>query len=310
MPNFETPETSRVVLDSLPTGVCVIDRSGKILIWNQGAERIAGHRQHEVIGRHHHYVLAGSKGQECADGGACPFIRTLHEGRASESGILLQHKQGHSVPVLMRFVAIRDPHGSIIAVAANFDTHNSSSRREQDRRVAAPSGCADEVTGLANQGFTQFHLRENLAAFAEYHIPFGIICVRAEQLEHFRAAYGHEAGDCILHVIAQNLSHSFRPSDFVGRWGEDEFIAVLMNCGRMGVEKAFGRVHQLVNRASIRWWGEQLSLTTSSGYASVETGDTVASLVERAERLLGQTLAPGGAAAEMGSPTDPGSAGI
>ena len=222
---------------------------------------------------------------------------------------MLQHKQGHSVPVLMRLVAIRDPHGSIVAVAANFETHNSRSRRQQDRRVLLPPDCGDEVTGLANQGFTQFHLRENLAAFAEYHVPFGIICVRAEQLEHFRAAYGHEAGDCMLHVIAQNLSHSFRPSDFVGRWGEDEFIAVLMNCGRIGVGKAFERVHKLVDRASIRWWGEQLSLATSSGYATVEPGDTAASLVQRAERSLSQTPSSGGVDPGMGAPTKTGMAG-
>ncbi len=112
--------------------------------------------------------------------------------------------------------------------------------------------------------------------------------MRAEQLEHFRAAYGHEAGDYILQVIAQNLSNSFRPSDFVGRWGEDEFIAVLTNCGRSGVEKVFYRVRPLVYSASIRWWGEVLSLKATLGYATVQAEDSVATLVERAERSLEQ----------------------
>jgi diguanylate cyclase (GGDEF)-like protein/PAS domain S-box-containing protein len=310
MPNLQDPEMFRAVLDSLPTGVCVIDRSGRIALWNQGAERIAGHRQHEVLGHHHDFVMARCKGPGGTDAAAaCPFTRTLHDGKPIQAGMLLQHKQGHSVPVLMHFIAIRDSHGSILAVAASFDTHNSNSRRARDRRIAVPSGCADEITGLANHGFTQFHLRENFAAFAEYHIPFGIICMRADELEHFRAAYGHAAKDSILHVMAQNLSHSFRPSDFVGRWGEDEFIAVLVNCGRVGVEKAFHRLYHLINRASILWWGEQLSLTTSLGCASVERGDTPTSLVQRAERSLTPTHATIAAAHGTGLTVDSAEAG-
>jgi diguanylate cyclase (GGDEF)-like protein/PAS domain S-box-containing protein len=305
MSNFQDPEILRAVLDSLPTGVCVVDRSGKILLWNQGAERIAGHRQHDVIGHDHDWFLAHDKGKGCNT--TCPFHNALHQGKSAEAGLVVQHKQGHSVPVLMRFVAIRDMRGSIVAVAASFDTHNSSSRRERDRRTGAPAGCADEVTGLANQDFTQFHLRENLIAFTEYQIPFGIICIRVERLDHFRSAYGHEAGDCILQVVAQNLSNSFRPNDFVGRWGDDEFIAILSKCPRSSIEKAFERVHKLINRASIRWWGEQLSLAISMGYAAVEAGDTVASLTKRAERSLRETHTSDGVTAGADSPTTAGS---
>lgn len=293
------PEISREVLDSLPTGVCLIDRNGKVLIWNQGAERIAGHRQHEVIGRHHSYVLEGCDLEACtAANSSCPLMRTLHEGKTLETGVLVVHKRGHSVPVLMRMAPIRDARGSVIAVVVHFDTHNASSQRVQDRRIAAPSGCKDAVTGLANQEFTEFHIRENLVSYNEYQIPFGIICVRADRFDRFRSAYGHEAGDAMLHVIAQNLSHSFRPSDFIGRWEADKFIAVLMNCEAIGVRRAFERVHKLISKASIPWWGEHLSLATSLGYAAVGPDDTVLSLIKRAEATLGET--PSASAAAVG----------
>jgi len=45
------PEVWRGILESLPTGVCVLDLHKKIILWSEGAERITGRLRHEVIGR-------------------------------------------------------------------------------------------------------------------------------------------------------------------------------------------------------------------------------------------------------------------
>jgi PAS domain S-box-containing protein len=52
MPAFEDSETYRVSLESLPTGLCVVDLQKKIVFgMSDGAERITGHLRHEVIGK-------------------------------------------------------------------------------------------------------------------------------------------------------------------------------------------------------------------------------------------------------------------
>ena len=66
----------------------------------------------------------------------------------------------------------------------------------------------------------------------------------------------------------------------------DQFLAVLPNCGGRGAEKAAERVQKLVAGAGIHWWGEQLSIATSIGYAGAEAGDTIEGMVERAQRSL------------------------
>lgn len=50
MSALSEPEICRNILESLPTGVCVIDLQKKIVFWSDGAERITGHLRHEVIG--------------------------------------------------------------------------------------------------------------------------------------------------------------------------------------------------------------------------------------------------------------------
>src|SRR3954467_9380828 len=51
MSAFDEFEICRDILESLLTGVCVIDLQKRIVYWSAGAERIPGHSRHEVIGR-------------------------------------------------------------------------------------------------------------------------------------------------------------------------------------------------------------------------------------------------------------------
>jgi two-component system, cell cycle response regulator len=291
------PEIFRNVLDSLPTGVAMADRNGKILFWNQGAERLTGHKRHEVVGRScRENILVNCNDQGCvACGATCPFTRTMHDGKPQETKMQLRHKEGHPVHVLMRIAPIRDRHGSMLGIVESFDEQKFVPDR--DNQTLAAHGCMDETTGIPNHEFTQFHLTENLASFTRYQLPFGIIAILVDRLEHFRAAYGKQAGDAILRVVAQTMRSAFRPSDFVGRWAEDQFLAILINCPDPGVEQTWQRIRKMVTCAGLRWWSDELTVTTSVGYATAQAGDTIDSLLKRAQNSLQQSSSKPTAAA-------------
>jgi len=291
MSELQDPEIFRTVLDSLQTGVSMVDRNGKILFWNQGAERLTGHKRHEVVGRsRRESILPHCNDQGCvACGATCPFTRTMHEGKPQEAKMQLRHKEGHPVHVLMRIAPLRDPHGSVIGITESFDEQKFESERERNRHTLAEHGCMDETTGVPNHDFTQFHLSKNFAGFARYHLPFGVIAIQVDRLEHFRAAYGRQAGDAVLRVVAQTMGNAFRPSDFLGRWTEDQFLAILINCGDRGVEHTWERIRKMVTCAGLRWWSDELSVTTSVGYAAAQPGDTIDSLLSRAQGSLQQS---------------------
>ncbi len=308
MSEFQNPEIFRTVLDSLQTGVNVVDRSGKIFFWNQGAERITGHMRHDVVGRPcHDNVLVHCNQQGCVDCGAsCPFRRTMHDGKSREVRMRLRHKAGHPVPVLIRIVALRDAHGSIIGLAESFEEQRLASDRDRRQQSLAASGCMDETSGVANHEFTQFRLRENLASLAQYHLPFGITCIQVDHVQDFRATYGRQAGDAILRLVAQTMRDSLRPSDLVGRWGEDEFLAILMDCESGGVQRTAERIRKVVACAGLRWWGDDLSVSTSIGWAVAQAGDTIEALVQRARSSLQQaSRQPEAATAAKKNPASP-----
>jgi diguanylate cyclase (GGDEF)-like protein/PAS domain S-box-containing protein len=307
MPDLQDPELFRTVLDSLQTGVSLVDRNGKILFWNQGAERLTGHKRHEVVGRpSRDNILVHCNGQGCvACGATCPFTRTLHEGRPQEARVQLRHKEGHPVHVLMRIAPIRDSHGSIVGIAESFDEQQFASDRDRDQQNLIEHGCVDGVTDVPNREFTEFHLGEIVASFARYRLPFGIMLVQIDQFDSFRASYGRPAGDAVLRVVAQTMKNSLRPSDFLGRWAKDEFLAILTSCGSAEAEKTGERIRKVVRYAGLQWWGDQLAVTSSAGYGIAQAGDTVDSLVQRAQDSLKQACIKQVAAAAVGSPGSP-----
>jgi diguanylate cyclase (GGDEF)-like protein/PAS domain S-box-containing protein len=288
MSELQDPEIFRIVLDSLQTGVYLVDRERKIVFWNDGAERVTGYRRHDVVGRScRDNILMQCNDRGCVLCGAiCPFTQTMQDGKPREARIELRHKEGHQIPVRMRIVPIRNAHGSLIGVAESFDEQRFATDRDRRQHNLAAYGCLDETTGIPNHSFTRFHLRENLESFAEYHLPFGILLIQADELQHFKAAYSREAGDAILRVVALTMKNNLRPSDFLGRWADDQFLAILMNCTVGGVSKAAERMKKLAVCAGLQWWGDQLSVNTSIGLAAAETGDSIESLLERAQRSL------------------------
>lgn len=284
-------EIFRSVLDKLAIGVCLVNRSRQILFWNEGAEAITGYMRYEVIGRlSRDNILVQCNDIGCVLCGAiCPFNEALREGKPREAQVYLRHKAGHRIPVHVRVVPIRDDRGLVIGAATSFDERTFVSDADFSQDSLAAHGCLDLMSGVANHAFTQFHLRESLASFLEYGLPFGILCIALDQLEHLKDTHGQEATEAMLHVVAQTIRHTLGPAGFLGRWRTNEFVVILSNCSAVALERASASIQKLVSASEIQWWDDQLSVTVSVAGAMVHPGDTLDSLVSRAEHSLAQS---------------------
>jgi diguanylate cyclase (GGDEF)-like protein/PAS domain S-box-containing protein len=287
MSGFEDPETYRTILESLRIGVCVVDLRRKILLWSAGAEQITGYLRHEVVGHEcvdnllPHCNLAAC--ELCGD--HCPLNAATRESQPVESLSFLHHKGGHRTPVHMWSSPARDSRGSIIGVIQNF--YHQRYVPNPERRETHRSRWVDAATGVANQAMMQAHLRENLGTFAELSVPFAVVRVRWNQIDHFRASYGPEATITALQVVAQTLENSLRPTDFVGRWAEDEFLAILPGCRVGGLPVACERMRRMLDSGTITWWGTELPVAgVSLGPALAESGDNPEALMVRARRAM------------------------
>jgi len=285
MLELANPENFRSIMEGLPAGICILDHERKIQFWSDGAERITGYLRHEVVGHSSpDNILPHCEEHGCdLCGEACPFAAALREGKSRRSQVSFHHKDGHTITVEVRTAPIRSQHGHIIGVTESFEELRPTGQAGSPQDSLAAHGCLDEISGLPNREFTQFQASKNLASFDLYKLPFGILRIRVENAAQFVAAHGREAGNALLRLLRDTVRASIGLQHFLGRWADDEFLAVLGNVEFDGVEAIAHRVHELIKNIDLRWWGDNLIVHASLGYATVQTGDRLASLLSRAE---------------------------
>lgn len=279
------PDVFRFVLESLQAGVYLVDLSRRIVCWNDGAERISGYLRQDVVGRicgEKLFLHCDEQGAELC--GSCPLAQTMLDGKKREISVYLRHKSGHLVPVHVWCVPIRDSHGNVIGASESFEERKPTVGSEVRFQELAAHGCLDTVTGLPTETFTRTRLREQLGRFSEHRLPFSILIISLADNKMFTAAHGHTAAERMLQSAAQTLSNVLRPTDFLGRWEGDQLLAILVGNHGMG-----GRVQplgKLVGLSQIHWWGDSVPVSVVLAGAEPEAGDTLESLLARAQSKL------------------------
>lgn len=296
MSAFDDPGIYRLVLESLQTGVYLVDREHRIVFWNEGAEKITGYMRHEVVG---HFcrdnLLKSDKDPKTILCDTSDTLQSaLRDGKPAIADLPLLHKSGHRIFVRLRVVPIRNSNGAIIGAAESFEVNPSASDWDRRQTKLAGYGCIDQVSGVLSHSMIQSHLRETLTTFSEHKVPFSILCIAADNLEQFRKANGLGIVAPILRVVAQTLENSLRPTDFLGRYGENEFLAILNECTFSEVTLVGERLRRMVAASHVQWWGSLMNLTASFGAASWLPGDDMDSIVRRAEDSMRRSIADGG----------------
>jgi len=296
MLDLQNAEILRAALESLQTGVCMVDRHRKISFWNDGAESITGYLRQEVLGRFCGEILLvkyrQNKAAICEH--SCPLVIAMRDGKVREARVYLHHKSGYAVPVCLRAVPIRDSQGHVLGAVESFVERSSISPRRHPYGAPSIGQGRDAITQLPDHSFTKSHLVGLLKFASEHLIPFGLLCVQVNHLDALTATHGLDAAEGILNVVAHTLRNSLDPLDFLGRWEEDRFLAVISNCGNDNLVLTAERLKWLAQSSEIMWWGDQLSVTVSVGGTVLKPGEPMELLLERTANALQQAAEQGG----------------
>lgn len=293
------PSVYKALLDHVKDGVYIVDLERRILYWNEGAFLQTGYEAHEVVGRRCpedglcHVDAAGHR--LCLD--KCPLTASLNDGGSHEMEIFLRHKQGRRVPVTARVQPLRAGDGSIVGAVQIFsdDTAEQDSRRENEEMTRL--AFLDQVTQLPNRRFVEMSLQ---TALSEYHIhkePFGVLVIDLDQFKGINDSFGHASGDRALLEVAKTLKGTLRPTDIVGRWGGDEFIAVAHHVNEEILTHLAERCGAMVAQTSFPSSdGSPVNVSASIGGTLALPEDTAEKLIKRADELMYQNKTNVGAA--------------
>lgn len=163
------------------------------------------------------------------------------------------------------------------AVAARL--HKSIEYRRGSRQ--------DSLTGLANRAsFCEgFERATSLAARKKESLSLALLDF--DFLNRINQALGHVAGDAALRHAALAFTHALRRSDFLARWGGDEFVLLLPNTNLLGARYAVDKMFQVLALSPFRTQeGRPIPLSFSAGLVSVPPNHSIEKVMTEADRYL------------------------
>jgi diguanylate cyclase (GGDEF)-like protein/PAS domain S-box-containing protein len=276
------------LINSLYDGIYFVSVDRIIQYWNKGAEALTGYTAQEAVGRAcfddflNHQDESGCR--LCL--GQCPLEGTLTDGVRRESEISLRHKDGHRIPVSVRIGPIFDDEGKLIGAVEIFTDVTAKKRIE--RRVSKLERMAfrDPLTKIPNRRYTELKVSQALQESREFSRNIGVLLIDLDRFKQLNDTYGHEAGDRALRAISHVLMQTLRPGDIVGRWGGDEFLAIVPDVTLEELIALAERCGHSIAAAGLEPDSLRCALTASIGGTLVNASDTELSVVSRADELM------------------------
>lgn len=170
-------------------------------------------------------------------------------------------------------------------VLAEVDTLRRDLERRVDARTQELSvaysqmealALRDGLTGLLNRRALLDRGEAALATARRQRAPFALALIDIDYFKGINDTRGHLAGDEVIHEVARRLAASLRDGDDVGRWGGEEFLALLPDADAASALAAAERLRVEVERAPIDTAAGTVRVTVSVGVAVV----TAARLVD------------------------------
>ena len=277
------------LLEGISDGVYFMDRDRIIRYWNHGAERITGFKRDEVIGRacrDNVLMHVDDMGTRLCMTELCPAFATVMDGREREVEVHLHHKLGHRVPVLARISPIRDASGAITGAVEVFSENLRMHELIYRLRELEKLALIDPLTRIGNRRYGKIHVENGLSNLNRYGLPFGILFIDIDHFKKVNDTYGHETGDRVLQLLANTLLHNLRSSDAASRWGGEEFLTVVSHVEPREIGIIGRKMLSLIRSSLLDTPNGPLGVTASIGAVAARNGDSLESLVARADGLM------------------------
>ena len=150
--------------------------------------------------------------------------------------------------------------------------------------LAEARALTDALTGLPNRRAVQDTLKRMLAQSARTASPLAVVLIDLDHFKQINDTFGHEEGDAVLAAVGDVLSSQMRVSDFAGRNGGEEFVALLPDTGVEGALEVAEKLRIAI--ATIKLPGLE-RVTASFGVAiHPDAGGDAETLLRLADRAL------------------------
>jgi diguanylate cyclase len=174
---------------------------------------------------------------------------------------------------------------AVIIAALYFfsDLQQRAHTMEETARTMRRLANTDALTALANRRQAEEHLVRELRRAERYGRVFSVLMMDIDHFKDLNDRFGHPAGDEILVDLARRIERTVRAADTVARWGGEEFILLAPETGLDDGRRLAEMIRTHIDGEVL---AERYHVTLSIGVASYRPGDSLQSVVARADAAL------------------------
>jgi len=196
-------------------------------------------------------------------------------------------------------------HSKLYTIAVNLEERTEvlrSDLREHSDRVHALSARVSELeaelasaqeashedylTKLNNRRALENYLKVKEGEFARYGRNFSVVIFDIDRFKAVNDRFGHGAGDAVLAAFAGVLRELCRDVDVIGRYGGEEFMALLSDTDLNGAVTFANKLREQVAKKKFIYKGEHIPVTVSGGAAERRMYPSVKQLIHAADQSL------------------------
>lgn len=182
------------------------------------------------------------------------------------------------------FASFSDATERLNAEAALEEAHATAT--EMNRKLQAAllqleeMASTDRLTRIGNRRALEDRAAGELERANRYGNPLSVIMFDLDHFKRVNDTYGHNAGDTVLKNVAQIVQDNIRKSDFLGRWGGEEFLVLTPEIEGQDAEKLAEKLRQSISDTMMAEAGR---ITASFGVAQYLPGENLESFIKRAD---------------------------
>jgi len=162
---------------------------------------------------------------------------------------------------------------------------------EKEKKLLEKMAITDDLTQIFNRGHILSRLNDEIKRSERHHGNLSVVMIDIDRFKLINDIYGHQTGDKVLKQIADTLKKSLRETDMLGRYGGEEFLAVLPETDLNNAFYAAERMRKKI--CELQWKEADLHVTISCGIAEFKIKEKDFELLRRADNLLYKAKAEG-----------------
>ena len=211
-------------------------------------------------------------------------LDALKTSVAQKLDIIQSHVSRHLDSEEQRHTTATEREGKLKDKLAILESETQQLREQI--KEAAIKAVRDAVTGLPNRQAYDDRMEQEYSRWKRFGEPLAMLVWDIDDFKKINDTYGHQSGDKALRAMGEKLRDTIRETDFIARFGGEEFVVLLVGTDLDGAKEVAEKMRLRIEKIGLKANQDMIRMTVSGGISMFQQGDAPQDVFERADQAL------------------------